>query len=147
MTRAKRELILSFHETASSWINAVSSSIALDYWSSCEIMNDALRHADAIHRVASKLFASSFERKDVCGSCFAAPPWTMHGLALKKLAVGSRDPLIRALCANVAKRIIEMAQRGVTDQEKLAADAVRFISANYVENYSARIESREELAV
>lgn len=51
MTRAKRELILSFHETASSWINAVSSSIALDYWSSCEIMNDALRHADAIHRV------------------------------------------------------------------------------------------------
>ena len=41
----------------------------------------------------------------------------------------------------------EMAQHGVTDQEKLAADAVRFIAANYAENYSARIESRKELAV
>jgi hypothetical protein len=40
-----------------------------------------------------------------------------------------------------------MAQRGVTDQEKLAADAVRFVSASYVENYSARIESRKELTV
>jgi hypothetical protein len=40
-----------------------------------------------------------------------------------------------------------MAQRGIRDQEKLAADAVAFISANYVENYSARIESRKELAV
>jgi hypothetical protein len=47
----------------------------------------------------------------------------------------------------VAKRIIEMAQRGVSDQEKLAADAVRFISANYAENYSASIESRKELTV
>jgi hypothetical protein len=72
----------------------------------------------------------------------------MHGLALKKLAVGSRDPLIRALCAKSwLKRIIEMAQHGVTDQEKLAADAVRFISANYVENYSAKIESRKDRAI
>ena len=47
----------------------------------------------------------------------------------------------------MAKRIIEMAQRGVRDQEQLAADAVRFISANYVENYSAKIESRKELTV
>jgi hypothetical protein len=47
----------------------------------------------------------------------------------------------------VAKRIIEMAQRGVRDKEQLAADAVKFISANYVENYSAKIESRKELAV
>jgi hypothetical protein len=28
-----------------------------------------------------------------------------------------------------------------------AADALRFISANYVENYSAKIESRKELTV
>jgi hypothetical protein len=46
----------------------------------------------------------------------------------------------------VAKRIIEMAQRGVRDQEQLAADAVKFISANYVENYSAKIESRKDRA-
>ena len=43
----------------------------------------------------------------------------------------------------VAKRIIEMAQRGVRDKEQLAADAVKFISANYVENYSAKIESQK----
>jgi hypothetical protein len=47
----------------------------------------------------------------------------------------------------VAKRIIEMAQHGVTDQETLAADAVRFISANYVENCSAKIESRKDRAI
>ena len=59
----------------------------------------------------------------------------------------ARPAYSRVMREVVAKRIIEMAQRGVTDQEKLAADAVRFISANYVENYSARIESRKELAV
>ena len=53
----------------------------------------------------------------------------------------------RAMREVVAKRIIEMAQHGVTDQEKLAADAVRFISANYVENYSATIESRKDRAI
>jgi hypothetical protein len=31
----------------------------------------------------------------------------------------------------VAKRIMEMAQRGVQDREALVADAVRFITANY----------------
>jgi hypothetical protein len=59
----------------------------------------------------------------------------------------ARPAYSRAMREVVAKRIIEMAQRGVTDQEKLAADAVRFVSASYVENYSARIESRKELAV
>ena len=33
----------------------------------------------------------------------------------------------------VAKRIMEMAQRGVQDREALVADAVRFITANYEE--------------
>jgi hypothetical protein len=71
----------------------------------------------------------------------------MHGLALKKLAVGfARPAYSRVMREVVAKRIIEMAQHGVTDQEQLAADAVRFIAANYVENYSARTESRKELA-
>ena len=31
----------------------------------------------------------------------------------------------------VAKRIMEMAQRGVQDREALVADALRFITANY----------------
>ena len=56
----------------------------------------------------------------------------------------ARPAYSRVMREVVAKRIIEMAQHGVTDQEKLAADAVRFISANYVENYSAKIESRKD---
>jgi hypothetical protein len=31
----------------------------------------------------------------------------------------------------VAKRIMEMAQRGVQDREALVADALRFIAVNY----------------
>jgi hypothetical protein len=46
----------------------------------------------------------------------------------------------------VAKRIIEMAQPG-HKRSRDAADAVRFISAKYVESYSAKTESRKELAV
>jgi hypothetical protein len=41
MTRARRELVLSFHGSASRWIKAVSSTIAMDDWSSCESLNDA----------------------------------------------------------------------------------------------------------
>jgi hypothetical protein len=59
----------------------------------------------------------------------------------------ARPAYSRVMREVVAKRIIEMAQHGVTDQEKLAADAVRFISANYVENYSAKIESRKDRAI
>jgi hypothetical protein len=36
MTRARRELILSFHGTASPWITAVGDSIATDLWNSVE---------------------------------------------------------------------------------------------------------------
>jgi hypothetical protein len=43
MTRAKRELILSFHGTASLWLSAVSSTIAMDYWRSYEVPNPAFR--------------------------------------------------------------------------------------------------------
>ena len=59
----------------------------------------------------------------------------------------ARPAYSRVMREVVAKRIIEMAQHGVTDQEKLAADAVRFISANYVENYSAKIKSRKDRAI
>jgi hypothetical protein len=33
----------------------------------------------------------------------------------------------------VAKRIMEMAQRGVRDQETLVQDALRFVATNYEE--------------
>jgi hypothetical protein len=33
----------------------------------------------------------------------------------------------------VAKRIVEMAQRGVQDRDALVADALRFVAANYEE--------------
>jgi hypothetical protein len=59
----------------------------------------------------------------------------------------ARPGYSRAMREVVAKRIIEMAQRGVRDQEQLAADAVKFISANYVENYSTKIESRKDPAL
>ena len=59
----------------------------------------------------------------------------------------ARSAYSRAMREVVAKRIIKMAQRGVRGQEQLAADAVKFISANYVESYSAKIESRKDRAV
>jgi len=37
----------------------------------------------------------------------------------------------RAMREVVAKRIIEMAQRGVRDREALVTDALQFIAANY----------------
>ena len=39
----------------------------------------------------------------------------------------------------VAKRIIEMAQRGVEDREALVADALRFITANYEQPEPCRL--------
>ncbi|MFT0877857.1 UvrD-helicase domain-containing protein [Rhodopseudomonas sp. G2_2311] len=36
MTRAKRELVLSFHGAASRWLQAVSDTIQIDHWSSVE---------------------------------------------------------------------------------------------------------------
>ncbi|WP_262271841.1 3'-5' exonuclease [Microvirga yunnanensis] len=41
MTRAKRELILSFHGAASPWIRAVSGTIATDQWASSEVLEPA----------------------------------------------------------------------------------------------------------
>ena len=39
--------------------------------------------------------------------------------------------LSRVMREVVAKRIMEMAQRGVEDREALVEDALRFITANY----------------
>jgi len=55
----------------------------------------------------------------------------------------ARPAYSRVMREVVAKRIVEMAQRGVRDQEKLASDAVRFISVNYVENYCANRIAKE----
>jgi len=38
----------------------------------------------------------------------------------------------------IAKRIIEMARRGITDQQKLADDAVCFLRADYDDDVSNR---------
>ena len=43
----------------------------------------------------------------------------------------ARPAYSRAMREVVAKRIIEMAQRGVQDRETLVEDAVRFVSTNY----------------
>ena len=43
----------------------------------------------------------------------------------------TRPAYSRAMREVVAKRIIEMAQRGVQDREALVTDALRFIAANY----------------
>jgi superfamily I DNA/RNA helicase len=42
MTRAKRELILSFHNAASRWIAAVTGTIGIDQWSAVERLRPAL---------------------------------------------------------------------------------------------------------
>jgi hypothetical protein len=46
----------------------------------------------------------------------------------------TRPAYSRAMREVVAKRIMEMAQRGVQDREALVADALRFIAANYGES-------------
>lgn len=43
----------------------------------------------------------------------------------------ARPAYSRAMREVVAKRIIDMAQRGVQDREALVADALRFVAANY----------------
>ena len=43
----------------------------------------------------------------------------------------ARPAYSRVMREVVAKRIIELAQRGVQDRETLVEDAVRFVTANY----------------
>ena len=45
----------------------------------------------------------------------------------------ARPAYSRAMREAVAKRIMEMAQRGVQDRDALVADALRFVTANYEE--------------
>jgi hypothetical protein len=55
----------------------------------------------------------------------------------------ARPAYSRVMREVVAKRIIEVARRGERDPQKLAADAVNFVSTNYVENLSAKVELRK----
>jgi hypothetical protein len=54
--------------------------------------------------------------------------WERLGQSGSRLA---RPAYSRAMREVVAKRIIEMAQRGVQDREALVTDALQFIAANY----------------
>jgi hypothetical protein len=45
----------------------------------------------------------------------------------------TRPAYSRAMREVVAKRIMQMAQRGVQDREALVADALHFVAANYEE--------------
>jgi hypothetical protein len=49
-----------------------------------------------------------------------------------------RPAYSRAMREVVAKRIMEMAQRGAQDRETLVADALRFVAANYEERGKVR---------
>ena len=46
----------------------------------------------------------------------------------------TRPAYSRAMREVVAKRIMEMAQRGVQDRERLVEDALRFVTTNYEES-------------
>ena len=52
----------------------------------------------------------------------------------------TRPAYARAMREVVARRIIDMAQRGTKDQKELANDAVRFLAANY------RLEKRQQIS-
>jgi hypothetical protein len=49
-----------------------------------------------------------------------------------------RPAYSRAMREVVAKRIMEMAQRGVQDRDALVADALRFVAANYEEGVKVK---------
>jgi hypothetical protein len=62
------------------------------------------------------------------------------GRGSDSLAVDWQGPPIHAPCGRfVAKRIMEMAQRGVEDREALVADALGFIAANYEEPQPSKL--------
>ena len=50
----------------------------------------------------------------------------------------ARPAYARAMREVLAKRIIEVAQRGEKDERKLAADAVNFLATNYMDNNVGR---------
>ena len=55
----------------------------------------------------------------------------------------ARPAYSRAMREVVAKRIMEMAQRGVQDREALVADALRFVAANYEQPSNGKMTRRD----
>jgi hypothetical protein len=76
------------------------------------------------HRLASYSFLFATLVMTCCS--FACPLFTL--LADLQLV---RPAYARAMKEILARRIIEMAQRGTTDQQELVAGATRFIATNY----------------
>jgi hypothetical protein len=73
-----------------------------------------------IIQVLASAFDDAWDRMEKSGSRFARPGYS------------------RAMREVIAKRIVDMAQQGVTDPQALAEDAVRFVRANYKDDLSGR---------
>ena len=70
-------------------------------------------------------------RRNLGGLCvYPCATWETLRQSGSRLA---RPAYSRAMREVVAKRIMEMAQRGVQDRDELVADALRFVTANYEE--------------
>ena len=65
-------------------------------------------------------FDEAWDRIKKSGSRFARPSYS------------------RAMREVIARRVVEMAQQGVTDPQSLAEDAVRFVRANYKDDLSGK---------
>jgi hypothetical protein len=72
-------------------------------------------------QVLASALDDAWERIKQSGSQFARPAYS------------------HAMREVIAKRIIEMAQRGIKDRQKLADGAVRFLAANYRDNITSRV--------
>jgi len=83
------------------------------------IHTEAVFDPEAIQVLASAL-DDAWDRIQKSGSRFARPAYA------------------RAVREVLAKRIIEAAQRGEKDKLKLAADAVKFLGANYMDDSTGK---------
>jgi hypothetical protein len=86
----------------------------LDY-----VLPGAVFDPEIIQMLASA-FDDAWDRIEKSGSRFARPGYS------------------RAMREVIARRIVEMAQQGVTDPQALAEDAVRFVQANYKDDLSGK---------
>ena len=86
----------------------------LDY-----VLPGAVFDPEIIQMLASA-FDDAWDRIEKSGSRFARPGYS------------------RAMREVIARRIVEMAQQGVTDPQALAEDAVRFVQANYKDDFSGK---------
>jgi len=86
----------------------------LDY-----VLPGAVFDPEIIQMLASA-FDDAWDRIEKSGSRFARPGYS------------------GAMGEVIARRIVEMAQQGVTDPQALAEDAVRFVQANYKDDFSGK---------